>query len=131
MNRRTLLNVGIEAPPNSRLIQLQCELQQYRLGILGLSETNSTVNGDHEMQRKKLKVIEERFPKGDILIMIDKLNTKVGSDSTLPREVMSRHGFRDQNNNGKRYLTSSRQIDNIAIRSRVGSCLLGVRGWKP
>lgn len=50
---------------------------------------------------KQLHTVQERLRKADIVIVMDDLNTKVGSYNALLERVMGKHSLGNRNDNGE------------------------------
>lgn len=54
-----------------------------------------------------MNAVPERLSKGDIMIVMDDLNSKVDHNKILLRHMMGKHGLSDRNGNSERFVEFS------------------------
>ncbi|KAJ4426130.1 hypothetical protein ANN_26939 [Periplaneta americana] len=112
-------NVNTMREP-SRLAQIIKEMKEYKLDILGLSETRWNGKGEHTVSAaedkdvfyEQLSATMMNVKKSDIAIIMGDLNAKVGSNNSNVEHVMGKHGLgvMDDNGESKKWKSSLQDV---------------------
>lgn len=77
--------------------------------------TNKTNRVEKDASYEQLHAVQERLPKGHVVIEMNNLNAQVGSNNTLLAHLIEQYGLGDRSDNGRSFVDFC-NFHNLVIR---------------